>query len=256
MELAQTDLNERGIRPHDFSSRTERRFSAAAAVVAAVCYSSFVMERWTQSTVSGSRSFISSLEASGEPWAWLYRTTDVVAGAAMLIVAWALRRRLGRRPGTTIAAVLLMLAGICSIIDGATSMRCSGSIDAPCAVAERHPLGMLSQLYALHVDSGVGGLIGLCGAAILFGAALTRSPTTMRVGRWWIALGALVGVSGLADVVVLMSGGDIGVVERIRTLLSSAWLLAVYWEIRRDRLPVVLPTYRLHSVGHHPGQRA
>ena len=204
-----------------------RWLGAVAAFVAAVSYSSFLAERWTHSTLSGSRAFISSLEAAGQPWAWAYRLSDVVAGVAMTLVAVVLWRRFGRGRTSVTAAVLLAVAGVSSVIDGATSMRCSGTIDAACAAAERNPTGMLSQLGDLHVDSGVGGLVGVCGAAILFGAGLRGSVARDRMGRCWVLLGALVGLSGLADVVVLLAGGDIGIVERFRTLTSSLWLVAV-----------------------------
>ena len=206
---------------------TGRWVGALAAVVAAVSYSSFLAERWTHSTLSGSRAFISSLEAAGQPWAWAYRVSDVVAGLAMALLAVVLWHRFGRDRVSLAAAVLLAAAGLSSVIDGATSMRCSGTIDAACAAAERNPSGMLAQLGDLHVDSGVGGLVGVCGAAILFGAGLRGSVARDRMGRCWVVLGAVVGLSGLADVVVLLTGGDIGTVERFRTLVSSLWLLAV-----------------------------
>lgn len=242
-EDAERDL--RSVRRHPSSSprpdstgsqprREARRQAAAgrasayaggiAAIIAAACYSSFLLSPWTHAASAASNGFISELEDPGQPFAWLYRTSDVLAGLGVLVAAWALRRRVGGRwPAAGVA--LLALTGGSSVLDAATSMQCDPGTSTRCAHGEHTVSGLIGQLLALHVDSGLLGFLGAAAGAAVLGAALAgRRPGW---GRLQLALGIGVACCGLADLVLLLMSSSIGTTERARVLLTSGWFLAV-----------------------------
>jgi hypothetical protein len=196
-----------------------------SAIIAAVCYSSFLLSPWTDAASSTSSGFVSELEDPGQPFAWLYRTSDVVAGLGILVAAWVLWRLVACRRWAAIGVALFALTGASSMLDAATSMQCDPSTSAQCARNEHTTFGLISQLLALHTDSGLLGFVGsAAGAAVLGVAVAGRWP---RWGRLQIALGIAMASCGLADIVLLLLSSSIGTTERTRVLLTSGWFLVV-----------------------------
>ena len=196
-----------------------------AALIAAVCYSSFLLSRWTHSAPSASGGFVSELEAPGQPYAWLYRSSDVLAGLGILAAAWTLRPLIRGHRWSTAAVVLLALTAAGSVVDGATTMSCDPGSNAQCAQHEHTVGGLLGQLAALHTDSGLLGFAASAIGAVMLGAVLAdRWPSW---GRLQIALGTAMGGCGIADIAVLLASGDIGSIERVRVLATSGWFLVI-----------------------------
>jgi Protein of unknown function (DUF998) len=201
------------------------RAGGTAALVAAACYSSFLLSRWTHPAPSVSGGFISELEAPGQPYAWLYRSSDVLAGLGILVAAWTLRPLSRGHRWSTASVVLLAVTGAGSIADGATTMSCDPGSSARCAQHEHTVGGLLGQVAALHTDSGLLGFAASAVGAVMCGAVLAdRWPSW---GRLQIGLGTAIGGCGLADIVVLLGSGDIGSIERVRVLLTSGWFLVI-----------------------------
>jgi hypothetical membrane protein len=196
-----------------------------AAIIAAVCYSSFLLSPWTHAASPAGNGFISELEDPGRPFAWLYRTSDVLAGLGVLIAAWALYRLIGGRRGSAVAAGLVALTGVSSILDAATGMQCDPNTSARCARGEHTAFGLLGQLAAVHTDTGLLGFIGSALGAVVLGAVLGRRWTAW--GRLSTAAGIGIATCGLADLILLLMSGSIGTTERARVLLTSAWLLII-----------------------------
>jgi hypothetical protein len=196
-----------------------------SALLAALCYSSFLLSPWTDAASSASNGFVSELEDPGQPFAWLYRTSDVLAGAGILVAACVLWRLLAGRRWTATGVALFALTGASSILDAATSMQCDPSTSAQCAQNEHTTFGLISQLLALHTDSGLLGFIGSAAGAAVVGVAVAgRWPFW---GRLQIALGIAMASCGLADIVLLLLSSSIGTTERTRVLLTSGWFLIV-----------------------------
>lgn len=193
----------------------------AAALVAAACYSSFLLSPFTHPGLGAERGFVSELEATGQPYAWLYRTSDVLAGCCVLILALGLRKHLPARRQSMIGLALLGMSGLASILDGLTSMRCDPSTDASCARGEQTVHGLLGQLTAAHTVTGLLGFVGGAAGAIVLGAVL--ADRGQRRAALHIACGIAIAGCGLADVSLLLADHDPGTVERIRILLTSSW---------------------------------
>lgn len=201
-------------------------------VGAGLCYSSFLLAPVLRPGVPN-HGFVSELEFPGQPFAWFFRLTDVVAGLAVLILTLGLaaRVRLGR--AGTVGLGLLALTGLASVLDGASSMGCDPFHDAACARAEQSVGGLLGQLSALHSDTGLAGFAGAAAGAILLGAKVyDRRPAP---GLAQILLGILVAGCGLADLVLLLAGRDLGGVERVRTVATSAWFVVLGMLLGSDR---------------------
>ncbi|MDQ2816164.1 MAG: DUF998 domain-containing protein [Actinomycetota bacterium] len=216
------------------ATRASTWIGAIAAIIAAACYSSFLLSPWTHAARSAGGGFISELEAPGQPFAWLYRTSDVLAGLGVIAAAWAVRRLIAGRRWSVLAVVLMVLAGASSILDAATSMQCDPNASARCAQGEHTALGLLGQLVNVHTDSGLLGFLGgAAGASILGVVIADRWPGW---GRVQIALGIGIASCGLADIGLLLASSDIGWAERIRVLLTSGWFLVVGLFLLHDHI--------------------
>lgn len=142
----------------------------------------------------------------------------------MLATAAALWWLPGRVFRSRWGCLLLALAGLGSVVDGASSMRCEVTATSSCAVASTAG-GLLGELSAVHTDSGLAGLLGIAGGAVLLG--LASEPRWPVSGKVSLGLGLCVAATGLLDLALLLVSADIGAVERVRTLLSSGWLLLI-----------------------------
>lgn len=214
-----------GIGRRPSPSRATLWIGGVSAVIAALCYSSFLLSPWTDAASSASDGFISELEDPGQPFAWLYRTSDVLAGVGVLIAAWVLWRLVAGRGWAAAGVALFALTGASSVLDAATSMQCDPSTSTQCAQGEHSALGLIGQLLALHTDSGLLGFIGSAAGAAVLGVAMAgRWPAW---GRLQIALGIAMASCGLTDIVLLLLASSIGTTERVRVLLTSGWFLVV-----------------------------
>jgi hypothetical protein len=202
--------------------RPSARVAGVAGLLAAACYSSFLLTPWTHAGRGTAGGFVSELEAPGQPFAWLYRSSDIAAGLAILIVAWALQAVIAGHPWSRVATALLAVTGIGSILDGGTSMRCDPAATSGCLSNEQSVHGLLGQVVAVHTDTGLIGFAASVAGAILVGAASAdRWPGWARVQ---IAVGIAIALCGIADLIMLLRGGEVGSVERGRVLLTSGWL--------------------------------
>lgn len=209
--------------------------SVVLAAVAAVLYSSFLL---TYLTGSGrSADFVSELERPGAPYAAWYRASDVVAGIAMLALAWLCRSLFpgrGVRPAVRWAVVAVTAVGVASMLDGASSMDCVSSVTSRCDLGDHSVVGLLRQLVVGHTLSG---LVGFAAAGM--GAAWCARAAWSSSNDLWmrvhIVLGAGIGLCGLADLVLLLGQIDVGLVERVRILLVSLWVGALPWTLHAVR---------------------
>lgn len=207
------------------ASRASLYAGGIAAIIAAACYSSFLLSPWTHARSAAPSGFISELENPGQPFAWLYRGSDILAGLGVLAAAWALRRVVAGHRWPAAGVVLLAVTGASSVLDAATTMPCDPGTSARCAQHQHTASALIGQLLALHADSGLLGFLGSAAGAAVLGAALARRWPGW--GRVQLALGIGIASCGLADLMLLLMSDSIGTTERVRVLLTSGWFLAV-----------------------------
>ncbi|MGK2348840.1 DUF998 domain-containing protein [Actinomyces sp. W5033] len=168
-----------------------RRLLAAAVLLS---YNTWVLAPllWAGGPLPG---YLSELAADDQPWQWVFRGGDLLAGLLLAAVA-ALGRRgwrdlLGR--WSTLLALALAAAGVGTVADALGNMPCSPSMDVTC-----QDTGLAAALHTLA--SGVVGT-GFLGALVLLVLALREMGAPRpQVGG---ALVAAVGL-GLLDVLTLV----------------------------------------------------
>jgi hypothetical protein len=205
------------------------RTGPGVSLFAGLTYSAFLVSRWT-SVHAGQRVFVSELEAAGQPYSWLFRLADVASGLAILWMSWLVYARLSGHRRATSAGVLVAVLGLSSVVDGCSTMRCLPSTNMSCASAEHSAGGLAGQLADLHTDSGMAGFLSVAIGAVLVGTILLSRRQWL--GRLSVALGLTIATTGLLDLVVLLAGGDIALIERTRIVLTSAWLVVLGLAIR------------------------
>ena len=226
---------------------TRRVLTSSLASVAGVLYSSFLLSY----IVGGGQhaDFVSQLELPGAPYAGWYRASDVLAGLALLVVAWLCRPDRGGRAAVRWACVMVAVVGAGSLLDGSTSMDCaSGTVAATCDLGDHSVIGLLHQLVVGHTLSGLAGFA----AAGIGAACCARASHPSHAGwmRVHIVLAAGIGLCGLADVALLLASADIGLVERVRIVLVSAWIVSVPSTFRAVRQTLyVRSTPHAHTTG-------
>ncbi|GAB2918715.1 hypothetical protein GCM10027047_15350 [Rhodococcus aerolatus] len=216
---------------------TTARLGAAAAVVAALAWSVFLLDVVTGPPGFTTYGFVSELESSSSPGAGLFRTGDLVAGLALLVLAAVLARgRTGLRR-EVVAAGLVGLTGVSALLDAAHGMSCAGAAPGRCAADVDTVGAMLGALVDVHTASAVLAFLGTGLGPVLLGSAVGRAG---RPGWGWasITCGVVVAGCGLLDVAALLAGADVGVLERVRTVVTSVWLLGVAALLLLDRAPV------------------
>ena len=210
---------------------SRRGFASAIASGAAVLYSSFLLSYVVRSGQHAD--FVSELERPGAPYADWYRASDVLAGIGLLVLARLLWPGRDGRAAVRWTCVMTALVGTGSLLDGSTSMDCATGSRTTCDLGDHSVLGLLHQLVVGHTVSG---LVGFAAAAI--GAACcARASWPAHTGwmRAHIVLAAGMGLCGLADLALLLTSVDVGLIERLRIVLVSAWIISTPWTIRAMR---------------------
>ncbi|TDQ49987.1 DUF998 domain-containing protein [Actinorugispora endophytica] len=199
-----------------------------SALIAAGCYSLWLLEFGLDTGLRPSLSFVGELAAADQPYAWLFgagdRATGVLAALAAVLGLWSGERGRWHRVGW----LGLGGFGLAVAVDSFLPMDCAVSADTACAAAET--AGTLSAVHAWHTVSS-----GLAGAAALVGAAGLAIALRGRGGRPFLAAAGVLGTQAVAMIAVLLllsagSGQPVegfGLVQRIRSGGVAAWLVAV-----------------------------
>lgn len=208
--------------------RRSTLLARAALVLAALAYSSWVVEILTGSPLPVHRSFASELAALDRPAATTVRLMDAVSGA-LVLAALALGRRLVRSRRQRWIALGLLAFGVGTVADAAFPMSCAPSLEPGCEESAPGPLGL--GMLPHELASGTAGVgIIVFTAAILFSAWRSRRPATRAlvpllalslVVQLWLAMHSLA-VTARPDVLE-----PAGWLQRAAIALTSVTLLAL-----------------------------
>ncbi|WP_285758716.1 DUF998 domain-containing protein [Nocardiopsis ansamitocini] len=205
-----------------------RAVGRASALIAAGCYSLWLLEFGLATGLSPTLSFVSELSAADQPYAGLFSAADRAAGvlAALAAVCGVLT---GERGCWHLVAWLGLAGfGLATTADSFLPMDCAVSADAVCASAET--AGALSAVHTWHaVSSSLAGTMALVGAA---GMAIALRPSG---GPRFLVAAAVFGVQAVAMIVVLLllavgAGQPVegfGVAQRVQIVGVAAWLVCV-----------------------------
>jgi hypothetical protein len=206
---------------------------AVAGLAAGACYSSFLAAPPLGSRLSMADSYVSELEAPGQPARTLFRLTDLVAALLILVLAVALFNRVRPEGRSSLGCLFLAGVGLSSLADGLDPMPCAPSISEAC----RRRLDEVPIITQLHQRHTLFGVVGVCAAVL----AMLLLGSSGRVRRWQPRLGRESRVGGLvlaalvcAEVPLAVRGHGIGAVERLHVLLISAWIVGLGWQLFRS----------------------
>lgn len=209
----------------------EWRWTAVAAL-AAVLYSTFVLD-WALRGFTGLHLVVSHLQRPGEPHSTLLRASDVLAGALVVALALALRRRLSHVRGVTPVALAHVLFGIGVAVAAVITLPC-----APEVVCET--AGQRLQEGAHHAAT-------VAAEVSLLGGVAATWWVTRRDGPAWVRRVAAGGVLlAVAEGLLLLTVWDPGSeavlahLQRVNILVTSCWLVCLgrlmdYWAVTRNR---------------------
>ena len=118
---------------------------------------------------------------------------------------------------------MLAVAGLASLADAAHPMGCAPSVDAACRAEQDTPSGLLHQVTEAHTTSSLVGFVAIAGAMVLLGI-VTRPKVDDAFRRFTIACLVVTGLTGIADVVLILTQSAVGFSERARILVFAVWL--------------------------------
>lgn len=214
------------------------------ALVAGLCHLSWIPAT-LESRLPSRTSYVSELLAIDQPWSWLLRTSDVVAGITVTVAALLLWRAAGRpaRRATRTVRLLtiamvggLLLFGVGTALDaGLLPMSCATSVSAECAAAEA--AGTVPLHHQLHTVSStiasLGAFLGPVALAILL--LLHRWPLTAHARALYGAAAAACAITTVWVLVEIAGAGDsplagrlgFGMVGWAQRLQVATWSLCL-----------------------------
>jgi hypothetical membrane protein len=208
------------------SDRRRRAVGGLAGLVAALAYSSFLLAGPLGSTLDPRNSYVSELGAATQPGSWFFRSTDVVAGGLMVVLAVALHGSLPRDWRRVVGTTALGLAGASSVFDGWYPIECTPSIDRACRLRE-DAMGLLGQLREPHTVSSVTGVVAAIVSMAALGHLLASVPGHRSLGRCGQAAALVATGLSLAELPLTTADPGVGLIERIFVLCVSTWIAAL-----------------------------
>ncbi|GAA1567599.1 hypothetical protein GCM10009678_58030 [Actinomadura kijaniata] len=207
--------------------------AVAAAVVAAVSYSTFLLEHLLSPDLDVINGYVSELSAENQPSHLVYSGGDFVTGLLSITVAVTALLTLRRRRWAVTGWVFLALFGLCAIGDAIFPLDCAPSLQTWCALRERS--GEVSFSHQFHAVTS--SLVIACGVAAL----LTLSIAARRYGwwpplaRWGWRLALAETVFALSTVLAMLLGRWLGIIQRVQISVLVLGLVTVAWALWADR---------------------
>ncbi|KXO98273.1 DUF998 domain-containing protein [Tsukamurella pseudospumae] len=191
----------------------------------AVLYSTWLIASLLGSELSPLTSFVSEVGASGQPYAKLFRATDLLAGTAF-VVAGALAWRAARpAPWTARGALIgLLVLGAATMCDALMPLSCTPTADAACAA--REAAGLVPFTHVGHAVSS--GIAGFGGVVAVLGWALWRRGSGFDGARLPLGAGlAFLLATAWTLVAMLEPALYLGLAQRAQILALTLWLVLV-----------------------------
>ncbi|GLW63829.1 hypothetical protein Arub01_20730 [Actinomadura rubrobrunea] len=212
-------------------------FAVALAGLAAVAYSTFLLEHLLSPDIDVVNSYVSELSAVDQPYHAVYSGGDFVTGVLTIAVALvALRGTPRAGPGLRWAVtgwILLALFGLCAVGDAVFPLDCAPSLESGCALRERS--GNVSFSHEFHaVTSSLVIAFGVAALAALAVAA-RRHGRWPALARWGLPLAAVETALALATMAAMVEGRWLGIIQRGQIAVLVLGLLTVTWALVQER---------------------
>ncbi len=208
-----------------FTLPMARKCAVVLMCLGGLGYADWVAQLFLPISASPVTSYVSELSADGQPFAHVFRNTDMVSGALIMLgaaSAWLLVRRWSP------VWIALFLLGVSNMLEALTPMHCVITFAAACTPPEPEPL--LANISNPHAWVSVLQTVS-CFSLIIFGTVALRRAGVGAV-RWrlltavgLLALGVSV-IEGLFTVELLVHSSDsvLGMIQRTEVTFTAVWL--------------------------------
>lgn len=220
-----------GPRPSRAHSR-RRRWGGWLLIAAAVGNCAFLIAPAVGATLDPVHTFVSSLSSQGQPAAWLFRLSDVLVGAGLLLGVSVCWREVPHTAWLRVAQWSAVAFAIPTAADSLLPMDCDPGGDALCRAAEA--AGTVSWQHQAHSVTGVLESVAMMTAILALALGTKRIPGWRGRSRTWFALLA-VQLATSVSISVQYLGGllGLGVSQRLAVLCWAASVALAGWSLVR-----------------------
>jgi hypothetical membrane protein len=201
--------------------------------IAAVSYSSWVLEIFLSPHIDVFDGYVSELSARDQPYHLVFSAGDFITGVLTIVVAVTALLRLRRRPLAVAGWAFLLSFGIWAIGDSVFSMDCAPSLDTACALRER--AGQVSFSHEFHdVTSSMVIFSGIA-AILLLSIAARRYGWWPALARWGWPLAIAEAGLAIATLALMLAGRWLGLAQRVQITILCLALFVIAWALLADR---------------------
>ncbi len=215
-------------------STTVRTVLAVAIAVAGIAYSSWLLEFVLDTGLDPTNSFLSELDAIGQPYREVFSTADTITGCLLVVSSLFALLRLPRRRLTNVGWCALLVFGAATIADARLPIGC---IPTPVQSCGSEPSGLFPQLHHIHALTSTIAVNAIFVAMIAFSFAAYRYrmlPVLRVIG---LALLVIASVTTAWMLIADNLTGDynLGIAQRAQVGAMSLWLVALGFAVYMTR---------------------
>ncbi|KAA0024572.1 DUF998 domain-containing protein [Antrihabitans cavernicola] len=207
-------------------SKSARAVLAVAIAVAGIAYSSWLLEFVLHTGLDPTNSFLSELDAVGQPYREVFSYADTLTGTLAVLASIVGIVFLPRRPLITTGWIALLIFGASTIADARLPITCIPTPVHPCGGT---PSGLFPQLHHIHALTSTIAVFAIFTAMIAFSWAAYRYrawPVLRVVG---LAMLVICAVTTAWMLIADNLPGDyaLGVAQRVQVGTMSLWIVTL-----------------------------
>lgn len=211
-----------------------RQWATGLLLVAGGTYSLWLLEFLLPTGLSPVRSFVSEHYPVFQPYQQLFRTADLIAGAAYVLAAWLLRKVLPPGRSAVVLGWSLAVFGAGTVADAVFVPDCVSTVDPVCERLEFS--GQVSSQHLTHLGSSV--ITQLAVVVIAFAAGRLAARYGTRADRTLVRVLFTIWATAGLTCVALYPLGWPGLPQRIQLLaMSTATAAAAIRCVHRRHTP-------------------